>query len=198
MEFNSRKYQTFLYYSKLDNINEIPERSGNYYFFHYVNIPPTYNIDQIWKKLIEFSQVDFENYEEGVGQKFFYKIGELSFRQYNLNSVLGLSERRQALLYDYLSKDPKNITNFLLFFRDLCFTRPFYIGKAIKLRSRIRSHIEGYGSSRILNEIETRSIIKDNIWIAFEEIQVQEDDILNIFEEISQKFLKPSITDKFG
>jgi hypothetical protein len=54
------------------------------------------------------------------------------------------------------------------------------------------------GNSNILTEIERRSIDKDSVWISFEIIDQDSTDILNIYEEIAQKFLKPSITEKFG
>lgn len=197
MQVHNRDYKTFLYYSDSDNINEIPESPGNYYFVHYINIPPSFGIEKSWKLLKQFSSIDFDNSEEGRGQKYFYKVRELSFRDYNPSSVLGLSHARESKLYEHLSSSNKILEKFLTYYKELCFTRPFYIGKAINLRSRINQHLKG-SNSPILEQIENRSIDKDNIWVSYDIIEQDSLDILNIYEEISQKFLKPSITEKFG
>jgi hypothetical protein len=196
MLVNNREYKTFLYYSDSDNINQIPELSGNYYFVHYINIDSKLGVNESWKALKNFSSVDFDNSEEGKGQKYFYKVRELSFKDYNPNSVLGLKAERATTLFEYLSSSNLNLNKFLSYYRDLCFTRPFYIGKAQNLRSRISQHVRG--SSNILKEIDSHSIDKDCIWISFEIIDQEAPEILNIYEEIAQKFLKPSITEKFG
>ncbi len=197
MLVNNRNYKTFLYYSDSDYINEIPELSGNYYFVHYINIPSNYNLFTSWKLLKQFSLVDFDSSEEGRGQKYFYKVRELTFRDYNPTSVFGLSQARESKLYEHLASSAKTLEKFLTYYRELCFARPFYIGKAINLRSRINQHLKGV-SSPILGQIQERSIDKDNVWISYDVIEQDSDDVLNIYEEIAQKFLKPSITEKFG
>ena len=173
-----------------------PDRGGNYYWVHYVNIPEDIKVEDLRKILLEYSKVDLRFGEEGFGEKFHYKFGEVGFNTKE-NTILGLSKAKESKLINFLS-DKNNLKMFIDFFQKTCFKRPFYIGKAIDLRSRIKNHINKQGGSPIIKTIEEQKINKSHIWIGFEEIQTIDEGILNIFEEITQIILKPGLTKKFG
>jgi hypothetical protein len=191
------EYKTLLYYSDQDYLNKIPDRQGNYHWIHYVEFPDEVDINLVREILLEYSRIDLSFPEEGFGKKFFYKIGEVGYGHDKSKGLLGLALKNEAILLDYLS-DKANFENFKTFWKDLCFRRPFYIGKAIKLRSRIKDHINGNGNSPILKFIKEQNIDKSHIWIGYEEIPSIDLKILNIFEEITQIKLKPGLTKNFG
>ena len=204
MEVDNKEYQTLIYYSDQDFINKIPDRPGNYFWVHYVNIPENCSLSDVRKFLSEYSKVDFNIPEEGGGAKFYYKIGEMGFA-YKIgemglvqsNTIFSLSKGKEEVLLEHLT-NPSYLNEFIQFFKELCFKRPFYIGKAIDLRSRIKDHIKGRGNSPIKKAIEEANVDKNHIWIGYQEISQIDETILNIYEEITQKKLKPGLTKKFG
>jgi hypothetical protein len=201
LTIDGKEYYNLAYLMDQDFINEIPSSPGNYFWVHYPNIPLNTSLNQIKNILNEYSKIDLNIPVEGIAaQKYYYKIGELGFFNLNgANTIFGLNKGKEDLFIEYLS-DTKNIAYFIDFFKDLCFKRPFYIGKAKDIKSRIIDHIEGRGNSPIKNTLNELKVNKNHIWIGFDLISPvnMDDTILYIFEEIAQKKLKPGLTKKFG
>jgi hypothetical protein len=83
------------------------------------------------------------------------------------------------------------------FFKDIYFSKPFYVGKANNLNSRIDSHLSN--GSKISKKLDELNIAPNCVWVGYKITDVTDDlEISNILEEIMQKILKPGLTEKAG
>ena len=201
LKVDNKEFYNLAYLMDQDFIDVIPESPGNYYWVHYPHIITNTPLNELKNILEEYSKVDLNIPEEGIaGQKYYYKIGELGLSNNKGSStIFGLSKGKEDVFIEYLT-DSNNLSYFINFFKELCFKRPFYIGKAKDIKSRIIDHIEGRGNSPIKATINTLGVNKNHIWVGYEIISslTMDESILNIFEEITQKKLKPGLTKRFG
>ncbi len=182
------------YYS--DPVNGIPEDSGVYYWVYWPDFNPnTISLQKLEDKLKEYSKKNLQFPEILKGKyKFIAEIKEQRFDK-NEAPILGLSQGKKQKLLDHFSTR-KNIVDFHFFFKEICFARPFYIGKANNLRKRlVHSHFKS--KSDILPELMGQKINDSDIWIGYKLIPIQINSQMNvIFEEILSRNLKPGLTKK--
>lgn len=181
------------YYS--DPNNGIPTDSGVYYWVYW----PRFSKNNISvndleillsnysKKNLQFPEILKGNY------KFIAEIREQKFDK-NTTPLFGLSPLKKNRLLNYF-QTRSNIVIFYEFFKEICFARPFYIGKANNLRSRLVSHFNG--NSDVLSELTNQRINDSDIWIGYKKIPLNNTDPMNvIFEEILSRNVKPGLTKK--
>lgn len=197
MDFEKAPYKTLLYYLDQDFSNAIPQRSGNYFWVYYPDISQKEKLQEVIPILKEYTKVDLCISEVLHREKYSVEVRELFYNHKNQGNLFGLSKAKECTLVDYLESSQNNLNYFKSFFKSLCFSRPFYIGKAKNLRGRLKEHFSG--CSEVLSEIENRGIPKNHIWIGYEIIDTAiSEDVLNIFEEVLQRKLKPGLTQRFG
>lgn len=190
------KRLSFLLQYHSDPIQGIPKTSGIYYWVYWPDFDPkTITIPDLETKLKQFTEKNVLFSETIIGEyKFHAIISEQGYPQKN-NTLFGLSESKHIKLLKYLN-DNTNLTFFSEFFRDVCFARPFYIGKANDLHYRLaKQHFVGR-SSKIMAEIrDNHKLPYTDVWIGWKEIpDTANDDINNIFEEIFSRKIKPGLT----
>jgi hypothetical protein len=178
-----------------DALNGIPESSGIYYWVYWPDFEySSISTQDLTDKLLEFTtrSLFFKEVIRGP-YKFEAEIREQTYP--SNGNFFGLSHSKQNKLLAYLNlEDNKRI--FHDFFKEVCFSRPFYIGKANNLRRRLVSqHFKG--KTEVLPEIDGLSINYSDIWVGFKIIDDPNDEGLNnIFEEILSRKIKPGLTKK--
>ena len=143
--------------------------------------------------LIDYSSQDFYIEEKLKG---IYKFeGQIWEQGYNQNgNMFGLNTSKHNSLYTYFSIRA-NIINFKDFFQDFCFAKPFYIGKANNLRSRLSSNFNG--KTNVIPQINTKGIPYKDIWVGYKTVTGTVSKDMNvIFEEIYSRKVKPGLTIK--
>ena len=180
--------------------DEIPNDPGNYYWVYSPWKKKSDDYEVLVKRIQKFSSVVLSFEEIFKSQKTLIKVNEISFNDYNESNFLGLGDKAKNSLNNFLLKSPKNRAYFCNFMHELALYRPFYIGKADDLKRRIKQHIGGHGSSPIMERIRKSEIPFDEIYIGYEEMPLFDNsaDILNVFEELTQRLLRPQLTKKFG
>lgn len=197
MTYNGIEFNTLAYLEQFysDPINGIPKESGIYFWVYWPEFDPnTIPTKDLLDKLVEFSQRTLQSPEEILGKyKYRVKIEEQRFDK-NQNPF-GLSDKQKIKLSKYLS-DVNNAKSFFDFFKEVCFARPFYIGKATNLRSRLGTqHFKS--KSRIIPEIDSQGILHTEIWVGYKLIpSFSGDEINTIMEEILSRNIKPGLTIK--
>jgi len=199
MEHNGLEYETlsFLRSNFSDPKRGIPELPGIYYFVYWPDFNfETITVNDLEKKLKEFSTKNLQFPETLKGMyKFIAEIKEQKFDK-NIDPLLGLSQKQRNKLIRYFSAEPSNIENFHLFFKEICFARPFYIGKANNLRKRLNNY-HFKDRTDVIPEIRKQKIPETQVWVGFKHIPMNADDEMNrIFEEIISRNLKPGLTKK--
>jgi len=197
MEVNGFKF------GKLDvlrkNISDsalgIPAEYGIYQWVYWPDFDErTISKLQLVNLIKEYSKQNFFIEEEFLGTyKFRAKIWEQGFRENG--NMFGLNDKSDRELEDYLS-DPLNLPFFSAFFKEICFIKPFYLGKANNLRSRLSQHFES--KSKIVPQIIAKGIPEKDIWVGYKKIgQPSPGSKINtIFEEIYSRRVKPGLTIK--
>lgn len=197
MDINGITFNRLSYLEQFysDPLNGIPENSGIYFWVYW----PEYDYNLVSPKdlinlLIEFSSKSLQSPEEIVGRyKFKVRVEEQRFEK--KSNPFGLSDSQKNKLFKYIS-DPNNSRSFFDFFKEICFARPFYIGKAINLRSRLGSqHFKS--RTRLIPEIDRECIKHSEIWVGYKIIPIQGgEEISTIMEEILSRNIKPGLTIK--
>lgn len=198
MIYNGIKYQKLSWLKQYyaDPIDGIPTDSGVYYWIYW----PDFDENRItksdlekWLKDYSSKNLQFPETLKGT-YKFIAEIREQKFDK-DHDPIFGLSHSKRTKLLDYFNTR-SNIINFHSFFKELCFARPLYIGKANNLRSRlVGSHFKS--KSDILPEIQNQRILESQIWVGYKLIPMNASDEMNvIFEEILSRNLKPGLTKK--
>lgn len=198
MIHNGIKYQKLSWLKQyyMDPTDGIPDKSGIYYWIYW----PDFDSKIITKKkletkLTEYSSKNLQFPEILRGPyKFIAEIKEQKFDK-NRSPFLGLSPSKKIRLMNYFN-NRSNINSFHDFFKELCFARPFYIGKANNLRSRlVSSHFRN--KSNVVPEIQKQKISESQIWIGYKLIPMNATDEMNVvFEEILSRNLKPGLSKK--
>ncbi|WP_461116886.1 hypothetical protein [Spirosoma jeollabukense] len=178
-----------------DPIDGIPSSYGIYQWVYWpdfdANLIKTKDLIDILK---EYSLKNFYIEEEIRGlYKFHAKIWEQGFR--DNNNMFGLSDKKNSELETHLLSR-SNIISFNDFFKEICFVRPFYLGKANNLRSRLSQHFTA--KTNVIPEIIKSGIPEQHIWVGYKEVKYNptERAINNIFEEIYSRRVKPGLTIK--
>lgn len=180
--------------------DEIPSEPGTYYWVYSPWKKKCEDFESLIRRIQKFSSVVLSFDEVFKSQKTLIKVNEITFNDYNSNSFLGLSQKGKNCLIAFLEKSVDNRNKFCNFMHELALYRPFYIGKADDLQRRIKQHMRGDGSSRIMEKIRLSDISFDEIYVGYEKIVYSEahPDILNVFEELTQRLLRPQLTKKYG
>ncbi len=172
--------------------DDITNKEGIYSWVYWPKLnPKEKDVSSFIAPLNKYKNVNLTYPERTTKFKFTVKVRESSFPQ--KDTLLGLSIDKERTLLKYLNLEKNRIT-FSNFFKNMCFSRPFYIGKAICLQKRLKQHLTYKTDLRF--EIEKHSNINPNeIWIGINTIELTTDDNLSdIFEEILQRILKPGLT----
>lgn len=178
-----------------DAVLGIPTDYGIYQWVYWPEfdkntITPTQLVDLIKN----YSKHNFYIEEEFLGTfKFQAKIWEQGFR--DNDNMFGLSDKKHKELENYLS-DRTNIDFFSTFFKEICFIKPFYLGKADNLRSRLSQHFNS--KSNIVPQIIAKAIPEKDIWVGYKPISkpASGSKINTIFEEIYSRRVKPGLSIK--
>jgi hypothetical protein len=196
--FTSNNSLTLEYWQSFQE--EIPSKPGNYFWVYSPWRKKSDDFDILVARINKFSNVVLSFEEIFKSQKTLIKVNEISFNDYKNSSFLGLGDNAKACLIDFLETSVENRAYFCSFMHDLAFLRPFYIGKADDLQRRIKQHMRGDGSSPIMKKIRSSQISFDEIYIGYDEIAVFQNnkEVLNVFEELTQRLLRPQLTKKFG
>jgi len=197
MVFNSITFERLSFFKQYfaDPVNGIPEKSGIYYWvywpdFDHLSTAPT-ALNQL---LYDYSQraLVFKESLKGL-YKFEAEIKEQGYP--DNGKLFGLSPSKALKLNNYFL-DVNHRKLFRDFFQEVCFSRPFYIGKAKNLRNRLALQHFKY-LTEVLNEIDSAAINHSDIWVGIKVIpDPGSDDINTIFEEILSRRIKPGLTKK--
>jgi hypothetical protein len=192
-------------YKKLEFLmqypNDIPAASGNYYWVYC----PWNNFDLSFEELIyklqKFSNIELSFSEEFKSRRTRIEVNQITFKDYDKNTLLNIGEKDELILQEYLESSIDNRVYFMQFLRNLCFLKPFYIGKADDLQKRLKQHFSGAGSSPIMKRVRDNDINFDEVFVGYQDLDLgegQNPKLLNIYEEITQKLLRPSLTKYYG
>lgn len=192
-----KTFEKLTYYEKsfANPVGGIPKESGIYYWVYWPNISKNINATDLEKKLLEYSKVNLLFSETIKGRyKYSAVISEQSYR--DNGNIFGLSDTKKNRLLEYFRKDQKNIHFFIDFFERVCFSRPFYIGKANNLRTRLVSqHFKG--TTEVMGQITNSGISRTEIYVGYELVNDTASERVNdIFEEIFSRKVKPGLTKK--
>ena len=178
--------------------NEIPGKSGIYSWvfwpFKESHIKEN-NFNNLVRKIEYFSAINI-NYSESTstGYKFEVSVKEQGFG----NNFLGLSDKKKLILKSYLERCEENRRDFLEFLKLVAISRPLYVGKADNLNQRLRQHFDG-NNSDILSFLREQKINFSDVLICFEILDKQfEESINSVYEEITQRIIKPGLTKRPG
>jgi len=180
----------------LEYPEEIQEKEG-IYFWNYYPVFDALHSDyiEIRKVLEKYSRTNISLSEVAEQFKYRVEVGECAFP--NNSRLFGLSEEKEEKFVNFLKSNQNNITLFHDFFKDACLRRPFYVGKALNLRNRLKQHFQG--RSEILQILFEKKVSYNDIWIGLQETNFDfEESISNIFEEIIQRITKPGLTQRPG
>lgn len=178
--------------------DNIPDRPGVYYWVFW----PTYDIarvtrDTLLKRMRSYSEVHLHIGEDFVKHKFSVHVEEASPGSGRHSGVFGLSEERERLLTEYMDESQEHIQQVAEFFKRMCFARPFYVGKADNLFTRLGQHFDE--KSHLLQHLRREDFSFSDVWIGWEEIVNSDNpDIARIIEEIAQRIVKPGLSIRFG
>lgn len=170
---------------------DIPEKEGIYSWVYWPRFDPYNSSENAINSCIkEFTTTNLTTIERTEKFKFRVEVGESGFPQNG--NLFGLNEDKSAALWRFVS-EKKNRSAFANFFKYICFSRPFYIGKADNLRMRLVQHFRYQTKLRSL--IDDNHISSNKIWVGFSGIELSQESGLNIiFEEILQRTLKPGLS----
>ena len=194
------KHLRFTYYT-LDNLQtsdlskKIPQKEGIYSWVVWQKFnPKSITINDLKKILQKYTTIDLNLSENFESYKFLVRVRENTFK--NCDTFFGLKKSREKKLLKFLENESNRIL-FSNFLKEIYFSRPFYIGKAINLKSRLKKHLND--NSKILELIRDSDILFNNIWVGYKETYTTNDsEISLILEEIMQRVLKPGLTEKPG
>ncbi|MBK6473782.1 MAG: hypothetical protein IPF95_03615 [Flavobacteriales bacterium] len=178
-----------------DPISGIPKTSGVYYWVYWPELDAMrLSVMEIELKLMEYTGRSLFTSERITGlYKFQADITEQWFP--NNGQMFGLPLQKAQALRLFLGT-PANVSVFSDFFKEVCFARPFYVGKANDLRSRLgNQHFKK--KTGVLSEIDDRGISYSEIWVGWKEVKdTSVPNINNIFEEIFSRRTKPGLSKK--
>jgi hypothetical protein len=173
----------------------IPTDYGIYQWVYWPQFDEnTITVAQLTTLIKDYSKQNFYIEEEFLGTfKFQAKIWEQGYR--DNNNMFGLSDKNHKELEDYF-QIRNNIIFFSSFFQEICFVKPFYIGKADNLQSRLSQHLSS--KTNVIPQIFSKGIPEINIWVGHKSINkpAPGSKINTIFEEIYSRRVKPGLSIK--
>lgn len=181
-----------------DPVDGIPKSSGIYYWVFYPEFNPATTTVPALRKLLEDYTTKSLRYKEDMKGVYKYSV-EVVEQNFSANgALLGLSPSKTNDLIDFLNAGAGNLNIFHTFFMEVCFSRPFYVGKANSLRDRLANKHFKRSSSDILDEIDREVINYNQIWVGWKEIPTLAtgEHVNVIFEEILSRTIKPGLTKK--
>jgi len=190
-------FQKLTYYEKYyaNPVSGIPKESGIYYWVYWPQINSKMSVTDVEKKLLEYTKNGLL-FSEKVRGKYKYEavINEQWYK--DNGNIFGLAESKKNILINYLKADSKNLKFFVDYFERICFSRPFYIGKANNLRTRLASqHFKG--KTEIMGQIVKYGIPRNDIYVGYEVVEDNAPEKVNVvLEEIFSRNVKPGITKK--
>lgn len=171
-----------------------PNKSGIYYWVYWPKFDEnTISANDLIDRLKDFTTKNIGYSESFKGKyKFEGNIHEQKFR--DNGNLFGLPNKKNDSLKSYLS-NRNGIIEFSRLFKELCFARPVYIGKANNLPSRLSQHFNY--KSEVVKNLEDLGIKHTQIWVGYRIINDGAGSNMNvIFEEIFSRALKPGLTKK--
>jgi hypothetical protein len=195
-------YQPLTYFLiDKDNVSKIPDGSGIYYWIYYWDLSPfvndenlfLLNLKKFYSKSLPSISSNFQNF------KFTVSTSESFFtNKKNEDRLLGLGDEKIELLEDFISNgvDARKYIN--SFLKQILFQKPFYVGKADNLQRRLKEHFAG--KTKILRKIQDLNFEHETIWIGYTvfDAQIISKELNEVFEEITQRILKPSFVERPG
>lgn len=140
MEVGSIKYEKLSYWRFIynDTVNGIPTNSGIYFWVYWPEFDAsTITVNELNDHLIAFCEKNLQFPETLKGTyKFIAHIHEQKYLE-GSSPLFGLSESKRQDLLEYFRESRSNIEDFAIIFKEICFARPFYVGKSNNLRSRL-------------------------------------------------------------
>lgn len=196
MLVNGFEYNKLDFLSKnIDHpVNGIPKDYGIYSWVYWPKFDEnTISPNDLIDLIIEYSKNAFYIEEKFTGlYKFEGKIWEQGYR--DNGNMFGLSDSKHNTLKSFFT-NRNDIIVFSEFFKELCFAKPFYVGKANNLRQRLSKHFGG--KSNVLPSITIKGIMPKDIWVGYKKINAPAKSELNtIFEEIYTRKVKPGLSIK--
>lgn len=178
-----------------DPIDGIPSDYGIYQWVYWPEFDPLkISFRALIQLLKDYSAQNFFIEEEIRGRyKFHAKIWEQGYK--DNSNIFGLSLSKSQELERYLNV-PANLPSFSIFFKEICFVRPFYLGKANNLRSRLQDHFDS--KSNVMPEIVAKGVPENQIWVGYKKLNYTKTEarLNNIFEEIYSRRVKPGLSIK--
>jgi hypothetical protein len=192
-----REYNTLEYYRQFPE--EILTKGGVYYWVYWPfrdNDIEYIHINKFKENINKFSRTNINLPEYAkTGYKFSVEVQEIRFGE---KPFFGLNDRKKDDLIIYLEQSEANRKQFLIFLKKIAFNRPFYIGKADNLRTRLVKHFNSQ-SSDILKYLSEYEIQDKDVLIGYEIADSNDDLKINvILEEIAQRLVKPGLTKRPG
>ncbi len=198
--YNNIKFQQLSFLQKYydDPKDGIPTKSGIYYWVYYPRFDSATITVPALRTLLEDFTTKSLRYKEDIKGRYKYAVEVIEQGFSENGALLGLSPSKTKDLIGFLNTSRINIDLFHKFFIEVCFSRPFYVGKANNLRDRLAKKHFKRVSSDVLNEIDNQKINYTNIWIGYKEIPLLSsgEHINVIFEEILSRTVKPGLTKK--
>ncbi len=191
-KINGFRYHT-LYYL-LQYPDKIPDAPGIYNWVHWPNISTDMLPHEKRRTLDAYSAANLTAVEHWSNFRFSASISESSTGT-EKKPLLGLSNEKSDTLTQLLgSKEGTEL--FAETFKFACFTRPFYVGKADSLQSRLgNDHFKG--RTKVLAAIANQGILNTAIWIGYRELSEECDSkTVLLLEEILQRIVKPQLVER--
>lgn len=178
-----------------DEFDLMTNKNGVYQWIYHPDFDPnTISGSDLEDRLKEYTEKDLSYGEEFSGK---YKFQGTIFEQrYKHNgNIFGLSKVKHDELLNHLT-NKSALSEFQVLFKELCYSKPFYVGKANNLKLRLKSHFDRRGSD-VLNKIDSYGIPYTDIWIGYRIIDDPKNLGLNvIIEEVFSRIFKPGLTKK--
>lgn len=197
MTFSCSNYYTISVEKDIPNIADIKSvfenKSAVYLFKYDYNCEILYDDnDTVYSSLDKLIRKLYHEKAETIMGNYFHTSVELTAK--------GFSQKKQDLLKKTIEDDESfnyvNIKNLINIISEN--QHPLYIGKANKLRDRIKQHITG-SSSDLKQKLTTYHIDINNCFISYhymdDDLEVKTNEL---FEEIVTKVLKPGFVRRIG
>ena len=190
MEHNNIDYKRLSYLTRYPE--DIPTFSGIYFWVYWPDFRvKSTDLDGFKEKMQSYTKSSLIFSEELKGTyKFYGFIYEQRFR--NNGNIFGLTDRKEEKFLEYLEHQT-HLERFASIFKELCFARPFYVGKANDLNSRLNYHFNH--NTPVLDKIDKLDINHTEIWVGYKKIlDPNNEGLNNIIEEIFSRVIKPGLT----
>jgi hypothetical protein len=186
----------------------IPQKPGMYFWIFFPDFDPkTISINDFRDLMIYYTNSQpffFEKikgrykyqgviYENRFNFDFIKSIQDPNATNIESKTIFSLSTEKENKLLNELQSNRSHMEYFHSYFKELCFYRPFYVGKADNLFDRLEDHFND--QTEVVPEIKRRKIKMHDIFLGYKTIPTTMQTDLNvILEEIFSKTVKPGLT----